>query len=280
MWEWIRRLKGFLFILFFIVVTLYLFSLNFKTNRLDALQSFVLHTIAPVAEGWTKLATGIKNLWDSYINLVDVKEENRDLKKKISQLEQLVVDYREAYLENQRLKRLLEFRDHLQVRSLPALIVFQDLTGWFQSVIINRGAQDGVQPDMPVVCYEGVVGKILNVSQRFSRVMLITDPASAVDVLVQRSRVRGILVGGEPGSCYMKYVKNDADVRPGDLLITTGKDGIFPQGLKAGIVNKVYPDPVGIFKFIVVDPMINIGNLDEVMVLLKEPLSPSEFTER
>ncbi|SFM99117.1 rod shape-determining protein MreC [Thermodesulforhabdus norvegica] len=277
MWELIRRLRGFFFVLFFIIVAFYLFSLNFKTSRLDTLQRLVLHGVGPLAEGWTRLANGINNLWDSYINLVGVREENYRLKKRISQLEQLLVDYREAYLENQRLRRLLEFRDQLQVPSVTASIIFHDFTGWFQSVIINKGSLDGIKPDMPVVCYEGVVGRILNSGSRFARVMLVTDPASAVDVLVQRSRVRGILVGGEPGLCYVKYVKNDADVRPGDLVITTGKDGIFPRGLKAGIVTKVYPDPVGIFQFIEVRPVMEIGNLDEVLVLLKEPSLPPGF---
>lgn len=271
MWKLIQRLGSVFFILLFIILTLYLFSLNFKRNRFDILQTAVLKTVVPLAEAWTGIFNEIRDVWDTYVCLVNVQEENRELKEKVARLEQDLITYREAYLENQRLKHLLGFRDQIQIPTISAIIVFHDLTGWFQSVLVNKGSKDGVLPDMPVVSYEGVIGRILSVGDRYSRIMLITDPASALDVVVQRSQVRGILIGGEPGICQIKYVRNDADVKPGDVVITTGKDGVFPGGIKTGIVKAVFPDPVGIFQRVDVIPAVDVENLGEVLIIQKEP---------
>jgi rod shape-determining protein MreC len=127
----------------------------------------------------------------------------------------------------------------------------------------------------PVVNDEGVVGRVVNVSKSFSRVMLITDPASALDVYVQRNRVRGIVVGKDFQSCALKYVRNDVDIKPGDLLVTSGKDGIFPEGLKVGIVKVNYKDPLKIFQQVEVTPVARLAHIEEVLVLI-----PSEFPKQ
>ena len=270
MLRWFWKLKGAFFIIFFCGIALYVFSLNFKYNKIDTPQKVLLAATVPLFKLYSDIFKTASNYFHHYLWLINVEEENTKLKRKIAELENKVVLYHEAYLQNQRLKRLLEFRGNFQYSTIPAIVVLHDLTGWFQTVIINKGSEDGIQINMPVVSYEAVVGKIMNVGKQYARVMLITDPASAVDVLVQRSRIRGILAGKNLDSCKLKYIRNDMDVRPGDLLITSGKDGIFPPGLRVGVVEATYPDPVHLFQRIEVKPLANIKDIEEVLVIKME----------
>ncbi|HDN58569.1 MAG TPA: rod shape-determining protein MreC [Candidatus Marinimicrobia bacterium] len=267
MLRWFWKLKGAFFIILFCGIALYVFSLNFKYNKIDTPQKVLLAATVPLFKLYSDIFKTASNYFHHYLWLINVEEENTKLKRKIAELENKVVLYHEAYLQNQRLKRLLEFRGNFQYSTIPAIVVLHDLTGWFQTVIINKGSEDGIQINMPVVSYEAVVGKIMNVGKQYARVMLITDPASAVDVLVQRSRIRGILAGKNLDSCKLKYIRNDMDVRPGDLLITSGKDGIFPPGLRVGVVEATYPDPVHLFQRIEVKPLANIKDIEEVLVI-------------
>ncbi len=267
MWDKLRRIKGAIFIFFLIVFALYIFSLNYKKHDLDPIQRVVLTLVSPVLSAWSYMVENLKGTLDHYVFLTSVQEENQFLKKQISELEQELVRYKEAYLENQRLRRLLEFKTRLSYDSVAAMVILHDLSGWFQTVLLNKGYKDGVTEDMPVVSYNAVVGRVLQVGPHYSRVMLITDPASAVDVIVQRSRVRGILVGRDLNTCKIKYVKNDMDVRPGDLVITSGKDGVFPRGLRVGVVKATYRDPIKLFQKIDVEPLLNLKDLEEVLVI-------------
>jgi rod shape-determining protein MreC len=185
-------------------------------------------------------------------------------------------NYHEAYVENMRLRRLLDFRSNLQADSIAAQVVLHDTTGWFQTAMIDRGFQDQVKQDMAVVNDEGVVGRTLDVSDHHARVLLITDPGSSVDAVIQRNRVRGILGGKDANGCMLKYVRGNVDVQVGDLIITSGKDGIFPKGLRLGVIHGVYKDPVDLFQKIEVKPAVRLGALEEVLIIRRD-LSPPDY---
>ncbi len=120
---------------------------------------------------------------------------------------------------------------------------------------------------MPVVNDEGVIGRVLDVSDRNSRVLLITDQGSAVDAIDQRNRVRGILCGKDANGCLLKYVRGNLDIKEGDLVISSGKDGIYPKGLRLGVVQAVYKDPVDLFQKIDVKPLVRLSALEEVLII-------------
>lgn len=268
MLDFFRRIRGFLFVLFILVLTFYIFSLNYKRYSIDYLQETFLSLTMPVFSAWTEVLQSVQKAVSRYIWLVRVEEENEALRKEIARLENELIAYREAYFENQRLRRLLEFKNTIEWKSISALVVVNDLSGFFQVVIINRGKRDGIFEDMPVINDEGVVGRVLNSGNSFSRVMLVTDPASAVDVYVQRNRIRAIVVGRDLQSCSLKYVRNDADIRVGDLLVTSGKDGIFPEGIKVGVIKANYKDPLKMFQQVEVTPIVRLSHLEEVLVLV------------
>lgn len=278
MTDWMRRLRGAVLILVFFSVFFYVLSLNFRPPaRMDLLQRFVIESLSPVINLLGNVTSGAENIVKSYLWLRNVRDENESLKEQLAALEQKVTDYREAYVENMRLRRLLDFKATIHVDTVAAQVVLHDLTGWFQTLIVDKGFRDGVAPDMPVVNDEGIVGRVLDVSDRYSRVLLITDPGSSVDAIVQRNRVRGVLSGKDGTSCVLKYVRGNLDVQVGDLIITSGKDGVFPKGLRLGVIQGIIKDPVDLFQRIEVKPLVRLGALEELLVLKKEANVPEKM---
>ena len=234
---------------------------------MDALQRSVTETVSPPIQLFGRMFSGFEEFFKDYIWLKKLRGENESLKREISELESKVTSYKEAYVENQRLRRLLDFKTVIRAETVPAQVIMHDLTGWFQTLMIDKGFRDGIAPDMPVVNDEGVIGRILDVSDRHSRVLLITDQGSSVDAIDQRNRVRGILSGKDANGCLLKYVRGNLDIKEGDLVITSGKDGIYPKGLRLGVVQAAYKDPVDLFQKIDVKPLVRMSGLEEVLII-------------
>jgi rod shape-determining protein MreC len=265
---WLRRLRGAFLILVFISVFLYIFSLNFRTpSKMDILQRSVTETVGPPIQLFGRLFSAFEQFFKDYIWLRNLRTENESLKSEIAGLQSKVTSYQEAYIENQRLRRLLDFKTSTAADTIPAQVIVHDLTGWFQTLMVDKGFRDGVAPDMPVVNDEGVIGRVLDVSDHFSRVLLITDQSSAVDAVDQRNRVRGILRGKDANGCLLKYIRGNLDIKEGDLVITSGKDGVYPKGLRLGVVFAVYKDPVDLFQKIEVKPLVRLSALEEVLII-------------
>ncbi len=169
---------------------------------------------------------------------------------------------------NRRLKRLLALQRRLPTAAIAAQVTARDASVWFQSLTLDKGESDGVRPGMPVMAPEGAVGVIASASAHASRVLLLTDPNSGIDVLVQRSRVRGIVSGILDEGTVLKYVKRSEDVRVGDFVVASGMDGVFPKGLPVGRVTRVSRKDRGLFLYAEVAPVANADRLEEVVVAL------------
>jgi rod shape-determining protein MreC len=279
MMEWLRRLRGALFLLVLLSLFLYIFSLNFRPPvRMDIFQRAVVESISPAVKALGYVTSSIEGLIKEYVWLRNLRHENEILTERVNELEQKLTDYKESYVENLRLRRLLDFKNTIQSQAIPAQVVLHDLTGWFQTLIVDKGFKDGIGPDMAVVNDEGVVGRILDVSDRYARVLLITDPGSSVDAIIQRNRVRGILSGKDSNGCILKYVRGNVDVQVGDLIITSGKDSIFAKGLRLGVVQGIFKDPVDLFQKIEVKPLVRLSALEEVLIIKRETPVPSTLT--
>jgi rod shape-determining protein MreC len=278
--EWLRRLRGVLLAFFLLAILFYVFTMNFKApSEVGVLRRGVLEALDPVLSVLHFSSRYIDDTIKEYVVLKQVRQENEKLRKEVHELENRLTAYQEAFLENQRLRRLLDFRNTVGIKAIAAQVVVHDPSGWFQTVIIDKGSREGIEPDMAVVDEEGVVGRVAEVSDHYSRVVLITDPESAIDALVQRNRMRGIITGKDEKSCLLRYVRSNLDVRTGDLVVTSGKDGIFPKGLRLGIVREVVKDPVDLFQTIVVQPIVNPNNVEEVLVIRNQELPPEKWME-
>ncbi len=188
--------------------------------------------------------------------------------------------YREVLATNLRLQQLLQFKNTTDQPVIAAQVIGMDPTGWFQSVIIDKGKNAGIKLNMPVVNAEGVVGRLVAVSHNYSKVLLIIDQNSAVDCIIQRSRDNGIVKGLSSKVCTLDYVLKSSDVRVGDIVVTSGLGGIFPKGIPVGEVIDV-KDPAGeLFKDVKIRPVVDFSKLEELLVILKEDTLANYLTEK
>jgi rod shape-determining protein MreC len=173
----------------------------------------------------------------------------------------------EAAIQNKRLKKLLKFKE---MPSYP--IVTANVIGGSPSmlrsevVLVDRGSSDGISRGMPVASSDGIVGKVLTVGDNSSEVLLITDPLSAIDAFVHRTRVRGI-VKGSGGGCTMEYIEQNSDISVGDKVISSGKEGFFPKGVIVGTITDI--ETKGSFLSAKVSPFVDLDSLEEVVIILK-----------
>lgn len=249
-----------------------LISANLHTHeKMSFFESLAVGITAPVQKAVGAIVDGIGSVWRGYFYLLGLERENRELKSDLQELKRQLNHYREAYLANQRLRALLNFKKSIATPLLPAEVVAFDPSGWFQTTLIDKGGEDGVVRNMAVVSADGLVGRVIGVSSRYAKVLLILDANSAVDALVQRSRARGILVGLGKDRCLLKYVQRNEDVQNGDQVISSGMGGVFPKGLLLGRVEKVVRGSSGLFQTVEVKPAADFGRLEEVMIVAQPP---------
>jgi rod shape-determining protein MreC len=207
--------------------------------------------------------------------LEGIREENRRLHQKLMELALRNFWLNEAQLENQRLRGLLDFRSELEHKVIPADVVASDPNRASFSILINKGSQDGVRENMPVVNMRGLVGKIVDVSSRGATVQLMIDPSFRASALDKRSRVFGIIKPRAGFTLRLDNVPLQEDVMVGDLVISSGLGGVFPPGLQIGTVTAVKSQETfsqedrsfGIFKMIQVNPSVDFSSLEEVFIL-------------
>ena len=272
MLEFLRRNQVLLASTLFLSLSFFLLSANRGgLRRVDPLGTVFLEVLQPL-QGVTATGVGqLRSLWTSYVSLVGVVDENRELRGRLSTLEVERQRMTELELENARLERLLDFRSTMPSKALTARVVGKDASGWFETFTLDRGERDGVSPGMAVVCADGVVGRIASVSPHASRVLLISDHNSGVDALIQRTRARGILEGTLSGMASLKYVKPSEELEVGDLVVTSGLDGIFPKGLRLGRVVGVTRRESGLFQLAEVVPFVDFSKLEEALILTTGP---------
>jgi rod shape-determining protein MreC len=235
-----------------------------KNEPLGTVVLWILRPLQIVAQGTVNWVKGFR---DNYDTLAGFKAENERLRKRIQSLEVERQKLLEAAATNRRLQQLLEFRSHLTGTALTASIIANSGSSWFQSCLIDKGSADGVRKGMAVVTPLGVVGQVVSATARTSKVLLLTDPNSGIDVLVQRTRSRGIVSGSLDNGAVLKYVKRSEDIQEGDRLITSGMDGVFPKGLMVGTVIKVRKQHLGLFQYIEILPAVQSSRIEEVLVV-------------
>lgn len=243
-------------------------SLSLRWPRLvRPLESLLIEVTAPVLAVGARLKDGCLRLWRGYFYLVGVQAENEALKQRLAQLEAQAHLYQEAKLEQERLRRLLELKVQLALPVQGARIIGYEITPWFKCALLDKGAREGLQRGMGVVNAEGVIGRLVECYPHYAKVLLLLDRSSAVDALVQRTRLRGILAGDGGRGCRLKYIHKDQDVQVGDLVLTSGVGGIFPAGLPLGKVTAVDRKSPGIFQEVEVTPAVDFMRLEEVLVI-------------
>jgi rod shape-determining protein MreC len=247
------------------------YALNLRNREhANPLERSVMMLASPLAGGVAAVNGGLGHIWSDYIDLINVRRENIALRKSVKRLNERIVANNEAVLANARLKALLDLKGTLDSPSLAVSVIGEDSSAWFKSLVIDRGSNDGLTEGMPVVAAGGVVGRLVKVAPNSSRVLLLTDHASAIAAIVQRSRARGVVRGAGGGRCSMEFTVKDDDVKVGDTVITSGIGGVFPKGVPVGEVTMVKKGEYGVFQTIEVRPTVNIGKVEELLVLVRQ----------
>jgi rod shape-determining protein MreC len=259
----------------FILLSLILLSLSVgKGYEWNPAEKLTTEVTAPFQKFFMGTISISRDIWRNYFFLVETRQENLLLKKRIDLLKIENSKYQELLLANQRLQKLLNFQENTDEPLLPARVIGWDSSGMFKSITLDKGENDGLRINMPVVNSEGAVGRVVSVSPNYAQVLLITDQNSAVDGLVQRSRGRGMVKGSGSSECYFDYVIKTCDIKTGDTIVTSGLGRIFPKGLYLGIVKKVNDSPNKLFKDVRVAPSVDFSKLEEVLIVLRSGFVP------
>ena len=250
-----------------------LFSLHLAlTDRQEYARGYLLKeilsvTVTPVQGVILGVQDSIKGVWTDYFFLVGVNEENESLKRTIHSLVEENRNLREDAKQNERLRALLDFKESLPYSTTGAGIVGYHMERWTRTVMIDKGSSGGIEKDHGAIASGGVVGRIIEVNAGSSRVLLTTDLRSNIDVIIERSRVKGVVEGNGTDGLVMKYVRQVDEVQVGDQVITSGLSGVFPKGLVVGEVTRVEKSGDNFFKHVEVRPAVDLGKLEEVLVL-------------
>ncbi len=263
------------FIVFFLFCVI---SLSIQSSSLTmTVEGVGSMTIMPFQKGYDGIQEGLHMLWAGFTELGDVRNELRKTREKLQAYEGIAEELGEIRKENERLRRLLDMQQRVPYESVAATIISKDPDNWFRTIIINRGVKDGIKVNMPVIAFSGeekaVVGKVIEVRQSVSRVLPIISTDLRVGVMFQESRFPGLLTGFSSNSslAMVDYISKFASIKFGDVIVTSGQGGVFPQGLLVGKVMKPLITKSGAYQKAAVRPFIDYNQVEEVYVIKKVP---------
>jgi rod shape-determining protein MreC len=247
----------------------------------SALRALLIGLFSPIQRGADAALGAFSSMWYGYVDLRGVREENGRLKEDVARLEQALWMERDLIASYRRLSSVLEFAERIPGNPIVAEVVGLDASAWFRTITVNRGTAHGVALNAPVIAAGGLVGRVISIGSDVAQIQLLTDRDCSVGALLARTRARGVVAGsGEqasPTGLTLNYVSNLEDVVEGDLIVTSGMDGIYPKGIAIGRVGSVRNGP-RLFKLVNVEPAANLDRLEEVFIL--EAASVSEVIER
>jgi len=250
------------------------------------LQRGLLTLLSPLQRGVGAIVSGTGEAWKGWAFHRETYVENRRLEERVRQLEAELQARAPGVQEAARLRELLELRRAVPMATVAAEVVSRDGVPWFRSLTIDKGEADGVALDAAVLSSTGVVGRVFAVGPHAARVQVLLDRDGGAGILVERSRVPGVVSGQVAGQVsgsedlVLKYVPERADVVVGDVIVTSGLDRLYPKGLLVGRVRYVGKGS-GLFRDIRVEPSAHFDRLEEVMVVrqAQEPLDTPRSVE-
>ena len=259
---------------FFILVAVLLAQLlllSFQITRnhnVRLIRIWALAVFDPFERSLKGITDATARAWRTYGGLWRAQQENRDLRRELATTRSQLQQVAEYEKESDRLRRLLDFKVRTPFQTVAAEIIALSPGASSNAFLIDKGTDYGLVPDLAVITPAGVVGKIISVYHHDSQVLLITEPSSGVGAMLERSRTQGVLKGVSNNLCQLDYVMNEQPVSPGDAVVTSGLDQIYPEGLPLGTVLKVGSGNT-YYRSIIVRPVVALDSLETVLVVLK-----------
>jgi len=230
---------------------------------------WVVDAVTPFERVVVWAQTGVDHVWHNYLNLRGVRAENRQLREQIEQMRLQEVRLSEDAAQARRLQALLSFKEQYIEKTVAAQVIGTCGSDVSRCVYIDKGSNDGLKTDMAVITGSGIVGKILLVYPSSAQVLLVNDQSSGVGVILEKSRLQGVLRGTASGETVIERVMSDEQVEPGEAVSTSGGDQIFPKGLPVGTVSRVFPGK-DLFLTIRLRPAASLSRLEEVLVITQK----------
>ncbi|QQR90302.1 MAG: rod shape-determining protein MreC [Myxococcales bacterium] len=272
-------------IILLLIPFLFLNSHLKKPDHLNSVDRFVIQISAPVQYVSGALASLVSDGVEYYVWLVDVAKENHRLRSSNSRLKLERQQWLHDARENKRLRTMLDFRERSHLELIGAEVISKDANAFFRvlRMRLDRGESDLLRPGMAIISPQGLVGQIEKTVSDYSDVMMTVDRRSAVDVVIDRTGARGVLRGTgdtEKYLCRIQYLDQANDVRPGDLVVTSGFGKRFPSSIPIGRIKKITKKSFGLHQEALVKPIVDFSTLDEVFVVLNTPPGGSLAEEK
>lgn len=252
-----------------IIIALPFLSVNMQRNPGDEAwyKKPLSLLVGALQNTYSSFTSEIRGTTSTYIKLIGIKKDNSKLLKENEELRAKLGALVELKLENERFSKLLDFKQRSGMKVIAARVISRDISPDHFSIRINRGFQDGLRKLQAVITVEGVVGYVFKPEAYTSQVLLLTDRSASIDAIVQSTRARGLVQGKNHSSCRLRYLERADDVSIGDMVVTSGLQGIFPKGFPIGRIVSVKKTEFGISQEAQITPIVNPNNLEEVLVV-------------
>ncbi len=237
-------------------------------HKVTLFRSWVVGAVSPFERITSFFGRGVRGNWDNYIDLRNTRRQNADLQKEVARLRLEQAEFAEDALQGRRLQALLDFRQQYVSSTVAAQVIGTSGVDSSKVLLIDKGADYHIKSDMAVITPDGIVGKVRDVFPHTAQVLEINDPSSGAGVILATTRMRAIIRGGSDGTVQIGNLGADSRIKPGEEILTSGGDQVFPRGLKVGTIESVAPDhDRQIYSLIKVHPAVNLSQLEEVLIV-------------
>jgi rod shape-determining protein MreC len=237
-------------------------------SKVTLVRYWVVATVTPLERFFLGIGHNVRGGWDNYIDLRHTRQQNHNLQQEIARLRLEQAALAEDAIQGHRLQALLDFQQHYVATTVAAQVIGTSGSDLSHVLYIDKGSKDGLKPDQAVITPDGIVGKLRDVFPHTSQVLLINDQTSGAGVLLATTRIRAILRGSVTGHIQITNLTPDSRIKPGETVLTSGGDQVYPRGLNVGTIESIAPDPDHQpYTIIQLRPAANLFQLEEILVI-------------
>ncbi len=238
------------------------------SGEVTTLRSWTMFLFGPVERASHATGSGVRHVWANYVDLRHTREQDLALRGELARLREEQASFAEDAREGRRLQSLLAFKQQYIAKTVAAEVIGTSGSDRSHVLWINKGSADGLEPEQAVITPDGVVGKLRDVMPHTAQLLLLNDSNSGAGVFLASTRMRGILRGTAEGEITINNLTPDERIKPGEQVITSGGDQVFPRGLPVGVITSITADPAHPpYALIRIQPAANLRRLEEVLVI-------------
>ena len=250
-------------------------------KKITLLRRWTVALVTPIERLTHGSSLHTRSVWGNYIDLRNTREQNQQLKQEVTQLREEEAAFAEDAAQGRRLQAILGFQQKYIAKTVAAQVIGTSGTERSHVLYLDKGLADGLRPNQPVITPYGIVGKLRDVFPHTSQLLLINDSSSGAGVLLESTRIRGILRGTSSGEIQINNLTPDQRIKPGEQVVTSGGDQVFPRGFPVGTIQSIVPDPQHQpYTAITIKPAADLSQLEEVLVITgTSPTLPAQAKE-